>query len=87
MMENQQIKDNPSAKFVESIKKFSASYKVLNPAGKMAFANQIKAQMRTMDARTKKLYEALLEATKEEKSIEVTIKMMEKADKEIKSGI
>ena len=78
---------SPNEKLVESIKRFTAAYKALNAPGKVAFQNQIIAQMKNMDERTKALYQALLEATKNEYNIEKTIKEMEHADKVSKAGI
>ena len=86
-MENTNDINAANERLVESIKKFSASYNALNQAGKTAFQNQINAQCKKMDERTKKLYEALIEATKEGKNIEKTITAMEKADKQARHGI
>ncbi len=65
----------------DSIKKFHASYTALTAAGKTAFATQIKNQLKTMDDRTRRLYEALIASTKKGLSIDQVIEEMEKADK------
>ncbi len=82
----QQQKD-PLAVLRESIKKFSESYRNLSPAGKTAFQKQLEVQLKKEDDRTKKLYEALIEATKNDAGIEKTIQAMEKADRQAKHGI
>ena len=79
--------EDQNGKLKESIKKFAESYKNLNGNAKVIFENQILAQMRTMDSRTKLLYEALLDATKNDLNIDKTIKEMERADRVAKSGI
>ena len=79
--------EDQNGKLKESIKKFAESYKNLNGNAKIIFENQILAQMRTMDSRTKLLYEALLDATKNDLNIDKTIKEMERADRVAKSGI
>lgn len=87
-MAEEQIKsEDPTAKLIESIKKFASSYKSLTPQGKIAFQNQITVQMRTMDDRTKRLYQALIDATKNGLGIEKTIQEMERTDKLYKSGM
>ena len=86
-METGQQKLDPYEKLKQSIKKFSESYRSLAPAGKVAFQKQLNVQIRTSDDRTKKLYEALIEATKNESSIEKTIQTMENADKQAKHGV
>ncbi|MFA5103822.1 MAG: hypothetical protein WC527_01410 [Candidatus Margulisiibacteriota bacterium] len=83
----EQPQKDPLATLKESIKKFSESYKGLSPAGKAAFQKQLEMQLRKEDDRTKKLYEALIEATKNEAGIEKTIQTMEKADRLAKHGI
>lgn len=83
----EQAQKDPLSNLKESIKRFTDSYKGLSPAGKAAFQKQLEAQLRKEDARTKKLYEALIEATKNEAGIEKTISAMEKADKQAKHGI
>lgn len=83
----EQNANDANAKLIESIKKFAGAYNALTPEGKNAFQNQITAQMRKMDARTKKLYSALIDATKEGFDIKKTIASMEKADREVKAGI
>ncbi len=87
MPSEEQAQPVMNEKLIDSIKKFVTSYNVLSPAGKTAFASQLKAQMKRMDKRTRLLYEALLEATKNELGIEKTIKEMEKADRQAKDGI
>lgn len=82
----QQQKD-PLVVLRESIKKFSESYRNLSPAGKTAFQKQLEVQLKKEDDRTKKLYEALIEATKNDAGIEKTIQAMEKADRQAKHGI
>ena len=86
-MAEQEQNVNSNNKLIESIKKFVASYKALSPAGKNAFQNQINGQIKNMDTRTKKLYETLIAATKDDLSTEKIIKEMERADKESKHGI
>lgn len=83
----EQNANEANEKLIESIKKFSSAYNVLTPEGKNAFQNQITAQMRKMDDRTRKLYSALIDATKEGLDINKTIASMEKADRELKAGI
>lgn len=78
---------DPLATLRDSIKKFTDSYKGLSPAGKAAFQKQLELQLKKEDTRTKKLYEALIEATKNDSGIEKTIQAMEKADKQAKHGI
>ena len=80
-------KEDQNQKLKESIKKFSDSYAALNANGKVLFENQILAQMKTMDKRTRHLYEALLESTKNGHGIDRIIKEMEKADRAAKHGI
>ena len=86
-METEQQKLDPYEKLKASIKKFSESYRTLTQAGKTAFQKQLNTQIRTADDRTKKLYEALIEATKNELNIDRTIQEMEKADKQAKHGV
>ena len=74
-------------KLIESIKKFMSSYKALAPAAKKTFEMQINNQIKTMDKRTKMLYESLVESAKNEMSIEKTIKEMEKTDNRARHGI
>ncbi len=83
----EQPQKDPLATLRESIKRFSDSYKGLSPAGKAAFQKQLENQLKKEDERTKKLYEALIEATKNESGIEKTILAMEKADKQARHGI
>lgn len=87
MIEQQNQGGDPSVKLLDSIKKFAASYKALTPQGKIAFQNQIMLQMKSMDERTKKLYQALIDATKNDLSVDKTIQEMERADKLYKSGM
>jgi len=86
-MENGNKKADPLDKLKQSIKKFSDSYKTLTPAGKASFQKQLNSQIKTCDDRTKKLYEALVEATQNEANIEKIIQAMEKADKQARHGI
>lgn len=86
-MDNPKDINDANERLIESIKKFASSYNALSPAGKTSFQNQINAQARKMDDRTKKLYEALVEATKEGRNVDKTIQAMEKADKQLKYGI
>ncbi|MCX5749661.1 MAG: hypothetical protein NTZ10_05410 [Candidatus Saganbacteria bacterium] len=79
--------EDPNTKLVESIKKFAASYRVLTPQGKTAFQNQINIQMKTMDERTRKLYQALIDSTKNDLNVDKTVQEMERADKRYKSGM
>jgi uncharacterized membrane protein YebE (DUF533 family) len=83
----EQQAQNQNEKLVDSIKKFASSYKSLTPQGKIAFQNQINIQMKTMDERTKKLYLALIDATKSDLNVEKTVQEMERADKLYKSGM
>jgi len=83
----EQSKKDPLELLKESIKKFADSYKALSPTGKVAFKNQLEVQLKKEDARTKKLYEALFEATSNDSGIEKTIQAMEKADRQAKHGI
>lgn len=87
MDEQKQSAPDPNVKLIESIKKFSSAYGALTPEGKNAFQNQINAQLKKMDDRTKKLYMALIDATKEGLDINKTIATMEKADRQAKAGI
>jgi len=80
-------KEEQNQKLKESIKKFSESYVTLNANAKVIFENQILAQMKTMDKRTRLLYEALLESTKNGHNTDRIIKEMEKADRAAKHGV
>lgn len=83
----EQAQKDPLATLKESIKKFTDSYKGLSPTGKTAFQKQLEMQLKKEDDRTKELYKALIEATKNESGIDKTIQAMEKADKQAKHGI
>jgi hypothetical protein len=83
----EQPQKDPLTTLKESIKKFADSYKNLSPAGKAAFQKQLEMQLKKEDERTKKLYESLIEATKNEAGIEKTIQAMEKADRQAKHGV
>ena len=74
-------------KLTDSIDKFMSSYKSLSPTAKKTFELQINNQIKTMDKRTRMLYEALVEAAKGEMNIQKTITEMEKADNRAKHGI
>ncbi len=78
---------DPDAKLKESIKKFAQAYKALTPQAKTAFQGQLNAQMGGMDARTKKLYESLVDATKKGLDIDKTIEEMEEADRKARGGL
>jgi len=86
-MENDNKKADPFDKLKQSIKKFSDSYKTLTPAGKTTFQKQLNSQIKTCDDRTKKLYEALVEATQNEANVDKIIQAMEKADKQARHGV
>ncbi len=83
----QNSNENPTKVLEESIKKFAESYQKLSPTGKINFQKQIEMQIKKEDERTKKLYEALLEATKKNLSVEKTIEEMKKADRQAKYGV
>ena len=78
---------DPDIKLKESIKKFAQAYKALTPQAKTAFQVQLSSQMNNMDARTKKLYESLVEATKKGLEIDKTIEEMEEADRKARGGL
>ena len=78
---------DPDTKLKESIKKFAQAYKALTPQAKTAFQGQLSTQMNNMDARTKKLYESLVDATKKGLDIEKTIGEMEEADRKARGGL
>jgi hypothetical protein len=74
-------------KLKDSIKRFALAYKALAPQAKTAFQSQLNAQMKNMDPRTKRLYESLIEATKQGRDIEKTIEEMEEADRKSRGGL
>ncbi|MEK7375677.1 MAG: hypothetical protein AABZ57_00720 [Candidatus Margulisiibacteriota bacterium] len=74
-------------KLKDSIKKFALAYKALTPRAKTAFQNQLNSQLNEMDARTKKLYESLIEAAKKGMDIEKTIEEMEEVDRKSRGGL
>jgi len=79
--------EDSNKKLEESIAKFSTAFKALSPAAKVAFQNQITAQMRKMDDRTKKLYETLIKSAQDGFDTKKTIGEMEKTDRQTKGGI
>lgn len=86
-MAEQNVPREADSKLIDSIKKFMSSYKSLSPTAKKTFEVQIANQIKTMDKRTKMLYESLVEAAKNDMGIEKTIKEMEKADNRARHGI
>jgi len=71
---------NPQQKLLSDVKRFLEVYKVLSPEGKAQFEAQMAGSIKDQDEKTKKLYQALLQAAKDGKSIEEAIEEMHKAN-------
>jgi hypothetical protein len=71
--------ENHAIKLQKDIKKFLEVYQVLSPEGKAQFEAQMAGAIKDRDGKTKKLYQALLQAAKDGKGIEEAIEAMEKA--------
>lgn len=67
------------AKLLQDVKRFLEVYKVLSPDGKAQFEAQMAGSVKDQDAKTKKLYLALLQAAKDGKNIAGAIEEMGKA--------
>ncbi|KPJ67113.1 hypothetical protein AMJ44_07405 [candidate division WOR-1 bacterium DG_54_3] len=66
-------------KLQEDIKRFLEVYQVLSPEGKAQFEAQMAGAIKDRDEKTKKLYQALLQAAKDGREIEEAIEEMKKA--------
>ena len=73
------VENNPIQRLYNDVKKFLEVYQVLSPEGKAQFEAQMAGAIKDLDEKTKKLYQALLQAAKDGKGIEEAIKAMEKA--------
>jgi hypothetical protein len=71
---------NPQVKLLNDVKKFLEVYKVLSPEGKAQFEAQMAGSIKDQDDKTKKLYQSLLQAAKDGKSIEQAIEEMHKTN-------
>lgn len=65
-----------------NINKFLESYRHLSPLGKETFERQINNQIEALDSKTKKLYQALIEAAKKGVDQASAFKNMQKASTE-----
>jgi hypothetical protein len=70
---------DPQEKLRQDVKRFLEVYSVLSPEGKAQFEAQMAGSTKDVDEKTKKLYQALLQAAKDGKEIEAAIQEMQKA--------
>jgi hypothetical protein len=69
-----------SNKLNHDVEKFLATYKLLAPEARAIFEGQLAANIKEEDARTKKLYQALLDSARKGLTKEETIAKMQEAE-------
>jgi len=79
----EQIMD-PNEKLRQTISQFKKSYDVMSEGEKIKFENQIIDLTRTMDERTRRLYDALISAVKLGLNIDEAVCELQKVDEEFK---
>jgi len=71
------------AKLQSDVKKFLEVYRVLSVEGKAQFEAQIAAEVNGLDTKTKTLYQALLQAAKEQRDVTEAIEKMKQASQDL----
>ena len=69
----------PKERLSQDIGKFIEVYRVLNSESRAAFAAQMEATLKSVDPKTRGLYEALIYSAKDNCSLEETIDNMNRA--------
>lgn len=72
-----------NAKLVSDVKKFLEVYRVLSSEGKAQFEAQLIAELNGLDERTKTLYQALLQAAREQRDVTEAIERMKQASQDL----
>lgn len=81
MLKSSSMPENPTREKLEKdVRDFLAAYKILLPEAKAEFEAQLNGQLKNTDDKTRKLYQALLNAAKNNDNLEQAIEAMYEAN-------